>query len=528
MFIRFFGIVGLTKDTVRTGIAVLALLVTAGCVRLAAPQEMDWSSHYGSSVIGEGFDTIAERYLEPVSASDLALHGLGGLRTVDAGLTFDVDKAALIVRRDGIEAGRIPAPGPADTAAWSDTTVAAIGIARNASPALHDARAERIFRAVFDGALAPLDRFSRYADAVTATENRALRDGFGGIGVTIRIEDLHALIIDVSEKGPARRAGLMPEDRVTHVDGQPIAGWTQRQLVDVLRGYVGTPVSLTVERAGKALAAPVSLVRDHIVPQTVTLHRDGTLAIIRISSFNQDTAARLNDVVAEAFAQPGPPPTGFVLDMRANPGGLLNRAVEVVDVFAERGQIVATRGRHQLSIQSYPAAAGDATAGRPLVVLINGNSASAAEVVAAALQDLGRAVIVGTNSFGKGTVQSVIELPNDGELTLTWSRLLAPSGYRLHGLGVLPTLCTHGGGADLTADSVIGALRNGTLATTGGLARWRASASNDAPQRLALRNICPADGSMPTADMNVARALIEDPVLYSRALRLSGTAIAQR
>lgn len=517
------------RQRLLAAIAVTAtLLFAVACVRFSTPQDVDWSTQYGETVIGEGFDSIADRYLEPVAMSELALSGLDGLRALDDSLQFELEERTLRVRRSGEPIGLVRTPVTNNPTSWSSSTVAAIDIARAKSPELHEAKAETIFRAVFEGALAPLDRFSRYADAATATENRALRDGFGGIGVTIRMEDTHALILEVNGEGPASRAEVEANDRVTHIDGVAIAGWTQRQLVDALRGYTGTPVSLTIERKGATLAGPIVLLRDHIVPQTVTLRRDGKMAIIRVSSFNQDTAERLTELVAASLAGPAPPPAGYVLDMRANPGGLLNRAVETVDVFADRGRIVTTQGRHRMSIQSYPASPGDATGGRPLVVLINGNSASAAEVVAAALQDLGRAVIVGTNSFGKGTVQSVIELPNDGELTLTWSRLLAPSGYRLHGLGVLPTLCTHGGGTNLSADRVIDKLRHEAPATTDVFARWRASVNADPPQREALRDVCRADGDAPATDIDVAQALIEDPALYRLALRLADTTVARR
>ena len=502
-------------------------MLLVACVRLPPSAEQHWSARYGNSVVGEVFDSISARYLEPVSQSELAQHGLDGLRTIDPSMSFAVDTRALVVSRDGIAQGEVRAPGTNSSEAWSSATVAAIDIARGVSPALREADAEAIFRAVFNGALATLDKFSRYADAATANENRAVRDGFGGIGVTIRIEQDHALVIEVSNHGPAHRAGLQANDRVVAVDGKPVIGWTQRQLVDALRGYIGTPVSLTIERSGSPAMAPVALLREHIVPQTVTLRHDGGLAVIRISSFNQDTAERVHSLIADSL-KASIPPAGFVLDMRANPGGLLNRAIEVADLFIDRGQIVSTAGRHRLSMQSYPASPGDVTGGRPVIVLINGNSASAAEVVAAALQDLGRAVLVGTTSYGKGTVQSVIELPNDGELTLTWSRLLAPSGYRLHELGVLPALCTHGGGVTASPENVIDDLRHGNLATADRFALWRDPRPPDMSHRQSLRAVCPADGGLPPSDLEVARALVSDASLYKQALRLSETTLAHR
>lgn len=508
--------------------AIAGTVAITACVQFSDTAPREWSTQYGNAVIGEAFDTIEERYIEPVTLERLAENGLEGVKTIDSAIDFDLAEQTLKVSRDGAIAGTLQTPAYDNSEAWTGVTVSAINLARTVSPALREADAEAIFRAVLDGALSPLDPFSRYADAATANENRALRDGFGGIGVSIRMEDDHARILSVNDEGPARRAGLQPQDRVVAVNDTLVSGWSQRELVKALRGYVGTPVSLSIVRNGTSLPSPVTLVREHIVPQTVSLNRDGRLAIIRITSFNQDTAERVEALLAEAFTASGPAPDGFVLDMRTNPGGLLNRAVEVADVFVDRGQIVTTDGRHRLSVQKFPAAPGDATGGRPLVVLINGDSASAAEVVAAALQDLGRAVVVGTNSYGKGTVQSVIGLPNQGELTLTWSRLLAPSGYRLHELGVLPTLCTHGGGSETDAAHVLDTLQSSPTKAVDQFVEWRSGGVIDAPERAELRSICPADSEAPTTDIEVARALIADPALYHRALNVTETALAHR
>jgi carboxyl-terminal processing protease len=200
----------------------------------------------------------------------------------------------------------------------------------------------------------------------------------------------------------------------------------------------------------------------------------------------------------------------------------------VSDIFLNGGAIAATRGRHPGSNQVFAADAGDLGRDLPLVVLINGNSASAAEIVAAALQDNGRAIVVGTNSFGKGTVQRVLRLPNNGEMTLTWSRFLAPSGYRLHELGVLPSVCTHGGGDTKSADTLVPAVQHGQDVLAGRLNTWRATGNNDGADREGLRELCPSDGGTPDVDLALAKAIIADAALYRSLLQEAETTVAER
>ena len=212
-----------------------------------------------------------------------------------------------------------------------------------------------------------------------------------------------------------------------------------------------------------------------MVPETVEVRRKADIAIIRLAGFNVDSAKDLRRAVKRQMQSVEGPPAGFVLDLRSNPGGRLDISIDVADLFLDSGEIIVTHGRHPSSRQAYAASRGDETGQRPIVTLINGNSASAAEIVTAELQDHGRAVVIGTNSFGKGSVQSVLRLPNNGEITLTWSRFLTPSGYRLHELGVLPTVCTHGGGDLQTPDALAPAVRGGEYVIAGELGNWRAT-----------------------------------------------------
>src|SRR4029453_18190026 len=225
-----------------------------------------------------------------------------------------------------------------------------------------------------------------------------------------------------------------------------------------------------------------------IVPETVTFERKGSVAYLRVYGFNQDTADSLRKEMLHAQQDIGTGLKGYIMDLRGNPGGLLDQSVAVSDLFIGHGRIVSTHGRHPDSHQYFEATAGDIADGLPLVVLVNGDSASAAEIVAAALQDSGPAVVVGSNSYGKGTVQTVLRMPNDGELTLTWARFHAPSGYTLNHLGVLPSICTS---RDEDSRATVAALKEDRVAAIPTIAR-NAASPTDLVTLNKLRAACPA------------------------------------
>lgn len=507
---------------------ISTLFLLAACARTAPPLIAEYSDGYSRDMFDTGYSFISDRYIKPVSLRELSLSGLSGLHQLDSNVDIRDAAGRIEVLYNGRSVGSVPAPRNSDPDAWSNATVAAIALARRASPVVGEARAETVFKAVFDSVLEPLDRFSRYDDAETATEKRAYRDGFGGIGVTIRMEETDAVILSVNENGPAARAGVLPQDRVTHVEGEPIAGWPQRQLVKRLRGPLDTRVAFTVKRKDAPQPIPIALRRAHVVAETAKISREDGVAVTRLSGFVIDSARQLEKLVKRQMDSADGPPKGFVLDLRSNPGGRLDVSIKVSDIFLNGGAITATRGRHPGSRQVFEASPGDIARGLPIVVLINGNSASAAEIVTAALQDNGRAIVIGTNSFGKGTVQSVLQLPNKGEMTLTWSRFLAPSGYRLHELGVLPSVCTHGGGDTKSADTLVPAVQHGDDVLAGRLNAWRATGNIDSANREGLREICPSDSGTPDVDLALAKAIIADRVLYRSLLREAETTVAER
>ncbi len=255
--------------------------------------------------------------------------------------------------------------------------------------------------------------YSRYAGQDTARESRARRDGFGGIGITIDTEGGGVRVASVIGEAPAGRAGLKVDDVIIGIDGETTIGMAQRDVVRRLRGPIGNAVRIAVRR-GPTDTLEVSVVRALIVEPTVTYHREGKTAHIRVTGFNHRTTDNLNDALKTALREIGPDMQGVILDLRGNLGGLLDQAVSVADLFLAEGTIVSTRGRHRSSGQVNEASRGDIGELLPLVVLVNGMSASASEIVTAALQDNGRAVVIGSTSFGKGSVQTVIPLPNEG------------------------------------------------------------------------------------------------------------------
>ena len=308
---------------------------------------------------------------------------------------------------------------------------------------------EAIDRAVFEGMTGLLDRFSRYASPEEARDQRASRDGFGGIGVTLETTSDDFRITALTPQGPAERAGIRVGDRIIAIDGISTAGRRPAEIIHQLRGPIGQHRSLD-RHPRRHRPAPATSSSNARSSRCRRSPRCAT-ATSRCSASPASTRARPSgstESLVEAQRQAGGQLGGIVLDLRGNPGGLLDQAVSLADLFIAKGPIIATVGRHPAS-QQYFAATGDSIAAAvPLVVLVNGGSASASEIVAAALQDVGRAVVIGSSSYGKGTVQTVMRLPNDGELTLTWARLVTPSGYLLQEHGVVPTLCTSGLGDD--------------------------------------------------------------------------------
>ncbi|HLB80790.1 MAG TPA: S41 family peptidase [Dongiaceae bacterium] len=501
------------------GAALLALVALAGCADLAGQFRAARDAGTARAMYVAGFENIESVYIEPVEADDLAMAGLGGLSAIDPNLSVHRRDARLALLVNGRSASTLHVPAADNATVWGALTARAVDAARAASPLLRETPNEDIYEAVFAGVIGSLDGYSRYSSAESARENRASREGFGGIGVRIAVEDVGVRIVSVMHYTPAERAGLRADDLISHIDGQPAQDLDQQAAVDRLRGPVNSRVLLTVLRGGEEAPISVAVTRAHVVPESVTYRREGDFSYIRIYSFNLETGDSLRKEIANARDEIGKALRGYVLDLRGNPGGLLDQAVAAADLFLDRGRIVSTHGRHPDSHQFFEATPGDITEGLPIVVLINGNSASAAEIVAAALQDNGRAAVIGSNSYGKGTVQTVLTMPNEGELTLTWARFHAPSGYPLDRLGVLPTICTNDGAA-ADAARLLATLRAGDIRAVPTTLRNRAD-PRDVAALDGLRAACPVRRAEQPADLRLALDLLAEPTLYARAVHLA-------
>lgn len=308
---------------------------------------------------------------------------------------------------------------------------------------VEDVDTSELIAAAINGMLTSLDPHSSYLPPEDFDDMRTqTRGSFGGLGIEVTQEDGFIKVVTPMDDTPADMAGVEPGDLITHVDGEPLLGLTLAEAVDMMRGPVGSEIIVTIAREGVAEPFDLSIIRDTIRLQAVRVRSEGDTVILRLTTFNEQTYPNLRDRLAEAIEEMGGIDElgGVVLDLRNNPGGLLTQAVSVSDAFLEQGEIVSTRGRAEGEGDRFNAQSGDLIDGKPLVVLINGGSASASEIVAGALQDHRRAIVVGTRSFGKGSVQTVMPLRGDGAIRLTTSRYYTPSGRSIQALGVSPDI----------------------------------------------------------------------------------------
>jgi len=298
----------------------------------------------------------------------------------------------------------------------------------------------KLIESAINGMLTSLDPHSSYMDAKNFRDMQIQTRGeFGGLGIEVTMEEGLVKVVAPIDETPAAKAGILANDVITHIDGDPVQGLTLNAAVDKMRGPVNTSVKLTIQRKEKKEPIEVKLTRETIRIRPVRARTEGDVGYLRITQFNEQTYEALRAAIEKIASEIGQDKLkGYVVDLRNNPGGLLDQAILVSDAFLERGEIVSTRGRNAEETQRFNAKAGDLTKGKPLVVLINGGSASASEIVAGALQDHKRATVMGTRSFGKGSVQTIIPLGANGALRLTTARYYTPAGRSIQAKGIEP------------------------------------------------------------------------------------------
>ncbi|MEO1468245.1 MAG: S41 family peptidase [Pseudomonadota bacterium] len=300
---------------------------------------------------------------------------------------------------------------------------------------------EELIEAAINGMLASLDPHSSYLPPQNFEDIREQTKGeFGGLGIEVTMENGFVKVVAPIDDTPAAEAGIEAGDFITHIDGESVLGLNLSEAVEQMRGPVGSTISITISREGADEPFDVDIVRDTITIRAVRARTEGNVGVLRITTFNEQTYRNLEEAIEELQEELGDNLSGFVVDLRNNPGGLLSQAIEVSDAFLETGEIVSTRGRDLEEADRVNARPGDLTNGKPLVVLINEGSASASEIVAGALQDHRRAIVVGAKSFGKGSVQTIMRLGENGAIKLTTARYYTPSGRSIQALGIEPDI----------------------------------------------------------------------------------------
>jgi carboxyl-terminal processing protease len=503
--------------------AILLLLFTVVQVLAAAPARAEpfgaqrgFDQNLVADVMSTAFGFMAPRTLDAVPFQDLTMWALRGLTTLDPRLQPELRDGTLrLVAPGRVLLARAP-PAPDDAQGWGEAAAQMARAGWDASEAVRAVGTQGVLQTLFDELFNHLDPYSRYTDPDAAAADRARRDGEGGVGIALQLA-AHGgwpVLGSVVRDGPAARAGLRAGTRLLAIDGEPTKGVDLPTLAAMLAGPEGTAVTLRL-RLRDGRVQDVTLARALILPRTVTAERDGDLLVLHVSSFSSDTAARLADALVGGLAGPHRP-LGVVLDLRGNRGGLLREAVVAAETLLAHGLVAATAGRDPAAAHSFVADGSDLSGGLPVVVLVDGRSASAAEVLAAALADQRRGVVVGSATLGKGLVQTIAPLPDGGELYITWSRVLAPFGWPIQGLGVLPQVCTSMGEDALRRQ--MAALAHGQQPMARALARHRAARAPVSPaEMLDIRSACPAAEGR-DLDLYAANRLVHDPIAYDAAL----------
>ena len=378
-----------------------------------------------------------------------------------------------------------------------------------------------LFEATFDSMAESLDRYSRYENELEGRINKASRQGYSGIGAgLIQNTDPESVAISkVFEGSPAADAGVREGDVIGAVDGTSTQNMNVEEVANLMRGPSGTLVRIRLYRENQSFDLEIR--RAQVIEPTVFYQPVGDIAYIHISYFNIGTTDGLREKIAQAKTEIPGGIKGLILDLRQNRGGNLSQSLEVADLFIEEGQLLLTNGRTMGSRRSYVASANDDISHLPMVVLIDGGSASASEIVAAALQDSNRALVVGTRSFGKGTIQNIVELPNESYLIFTSARMHAPSGYTLSHFGVFPSICTkdsYGAKESSTTD-----LHLDQIASNNALRLRRRADQLGKAEQSKLETYCTGDHP-PTSDdsdVRIASRLLHSAELYRQAAAAS-------
>ncbi|MFT8518522.1 S41 family peptidase [Acetobacter syzygii] len=467
------------------------------------------------SVIATALEFLGPRTLEAHSSRDFTLWGLGCLTALDPTLTFDS-------RGTNIQllAGPMPllsrvAPPADNVDDWAKLATDFLEAARAHSTAVRSAERDDLLQAFFDELFNHLDPYSRYIGPSSASTDREARTGGeADAGITLAQSGRHIVVSAINANGPAWTSEIDTGDRIIAVNNQLTAGQSVPAVTEWLRGPEDSPLVLRLLSPGRRRAHTVTLRRAKVPPETVFAFASGPIVVLRVTAFSSDTAEEMSQYLDQATQDRNL--RGLIIDLRGNRGGVLQQAVTAAALLLDHGVAAVTSGRDPQSNHIWAVQGGDMTNHLPITVLVDGRTASAAEILAAALADHRRAVVIGSATLGKGLVQTVAQLPDEGELFVTWSRVIAPLHWPLQGLGVMPQICTSLGEADTNRalhTLASGKLANQAAITASRAARYPLSVSNI----LAIRKACPAALGN-DRDISVARDLINHPAWYKTAI----------
>jgi carboxyl-terminal processing protease len=485
---------------------LLLCLCLGGPAHAQSPAANGFDMDALANVQTEAIDFMLPRTLEVVTAAQLAMWGLGGLTTIDPALSAVLKDTTITLQVRGRAVREVAVSG-LDGPAWAQAAAKIVATAYVASPAMRAAGQAGITKILFDEMLAHLDPYSRYIPPIEAVDDRDRRVGHAGIGVMLAQHGHSVTVRDVVIGSPGALAGLVPGDVIQWVDGRSALNHDARAVNAMLNGPEGTELRMGwLNHDGTSRGA--TLTRVMIPPETVFPRREGDIEIVQITGFSQTTDQHVIQVIRD-LPRGARPVSGIVLDLRGNRGGLVRAAVATANTFLPPGVILRSSGRAPETNRVWLSGGGELAKDVRVVVLVDGGTASAAEILAAALADRGRAVVVGSSTFGKGVVQTIDPLPDGGELFLTWSRILAPRGWPIQSLGVMPQICTSLGEAAVRRQ--LDALAAGRLDMEAAVAASRAARAPLSPDQIvAIREPCPAADPR-ESDIAVARSVLESP-----------------
>jgi carboxyl-terminal processing protease len=498
---------------IRFGALLLLLLIAPAHAQPVAVVG-GFDPHLATNVYATALAFMTPRTLEPVAVSQLTIWGLHGLTALDPDLNAELRDGKLrLATKDRVLALR-PPPPENDINGWAAAATELAMAAVAGSVPVRRAGTQGVVQSFFDELFNHLDPYSRYVPPRDAGEDRERRSGEAGAGLRLIRRGSAIAVVEAISDGPGALAGIRPGDVIVSVDGQPASGKDAATVSSWIAGPEETHV-VVVWRGRDGRARSAELERAMVPPETVVSQRVGDMLVIQVTAFNRSTDSHMAHAL-ELGLSGTRPPQGIVLDLRGNRGGLLRQAVMAADSMLRAGVVAVTAGRDPEASRIWRSSSGELADDLPVVVMVDGRTASAAEILAAAVADRGRGVVIGSSTLGKGLVQTIAPLPDGGELFVTWSRVLAPRGWPIQGLGVLPQVCTSLGQDSLSWQ--LASLAQGQQPMEQAIAAHRDARAPLSPTRiLAIRSACPAAEGGET-DLDTARILIHDPASYAAAL----------